>query len=216
MEIQYLGHSSFRLKGKEVTVITDPYKDQHLGFKFPKTEADIVTVSHSHQDHNAPELVEGNPFVISGAGEYEIKGVSVFGVQSFHDDQEGEERGKNIIYVFDIEGVKICHLGDLGEELSEAQLEEMGQVDILMVPVGGTVALNAKQANEAVVKIDPWIVIPMHYKAPGMGQEFNWLAPVEDFLKEMGLSELQAQPKLSVTKDKLPSERQIVLLERKS
>lgn len=202
-----MGHSSFKLKGKAATVVTDPF--------LTKCEADIVTISHPHADHNQISKVSGSPFVIDGGGEYEVKGVSVIGVASWHDDKGGAQRGPNTIYVIEIDGMRVCHLGDLGHKLSDAQLEEIGSVDVVLVPVGGEYTLDAKQAGEVVKQLDPWIIIPMHYQQPGLdAATFGKLAGVDVFLKEIG-KEVTPMPKLVVTRDKLPEETQVVVLERK-
>lgn len=215
MEIIYLGHSSFRIKGKEITLVTDPFADPDLGYSFPKIEAQIVTVSHDHADHNASEKINGDPFVISGPGEYEVKGVSVLGFNSFHDAKQGQERGANTIYIIEMDGLRICHLGDLGEQLNEEKLEEINGVDILMVPVGGIYTLGPKEASDLVAKIDPSLVIPMHFKTKETKGDLMKLLGLPDFLKEMAVENLTPLPKLLVSKDKLPAERQVVILERK-
>lgn len=213
MDINFLGQASFRLKGKNTTVITDPY-DSSLGIKFPKTEADIVTVSHDHFDHNAANLVGGDPFVIDGPGEYEIKGVKVTGVASFHDEKKGEQRGKNVLFSFLVDGIRICHLGDLGqEELTDKQLEDLGQVDILLVPTGGVFTIDATKAAKIAASLEPKIVIPMHFQDKDTKVE---LEPVDKFLKEMGVENRELLPKLSVTREKLPEELTVVLLEKKA
>ncbi len=214
MEVTYLGHSSFKLKGKTATVVTDPYNEK-CG-KFPKdTLADIVTVSHQHADHNQVKLVSGNPFVIEGAGEYEVKGVSVVGIQSWHDDKGGADRGPNVIYVIEIDGLRLCHLGDLGHKLTEEQLEEIGSIDIAVIPVGGDYTIDAKMAVEVAKQLDPWIIIPMHYQQAGLDAAmFAKLTGVETFLKEMG-KDVAPVPKLIMSHDKLPEESQVVVLERK-
>ncbi len=212
MEVIYLGHSSFKIKGKTATVVTDPY-DAKCG-KFPKdTTADIVSISHHHSDHDQVKLVGGNPFVVDGAGEYEVKGVSVVGVQSWHDDKEGADRGPNIIYVIEIDGLRICHLGDLGHKLTDGQLDEIGSIDIALVPVGGIYTIDAKSAVEVTKQLDPWVIIPMHYQTPQL-KLANQLAGVEMFLKELG-KEVVPVPKLTLTHDKLPEETQIIVLESK-
>ncbi len=215
MEIKYLGHSSFRIKGKNAVVVTDPYAD-YVGFKFPQTEADIVTISHDHQDHNQKDLVKGNPFVIKGPGEYEVKGVSVFGIQTFHDESQGAKRGENTVYRLELDGISLCHLGDLGHLLSSQQLGELNGVDILFIPVGGVYTIGPKRAVEVIGQIEPKIVIPMHYLVPEQkgNKTFADLAKVEEFLKEIG-EEVKPQPKLTVSRERLPTEREVVVLERK-
>ncbi len=215
MEASYLGHSSFKFKTKLGVVVTDPY-DEKCG-KFPKdTEADIVTLSHQHPDHNQQQLVKGTPFVVDGPGEYEIKGISIIGVPTWHDDKQGAERGANTVFVFEIEGMRVAHLGDLGHKLSQDQLSEMGSIDIVLVPVGGLYTIDAKQAAEVVRQIDPWIVIPMHYQQPGLDEKvFSGLTDVKTFLKEMGKDDIDPVAKLNISADKLPTELQIVVMERK-
>lgn len=211
MEIQYLGHSSFRIKGKNVTVVTDPYDSTKVGLKFPKVDATIVTSSHDHDDHNLIAQVEGSHYDILGPGEYEIGGTSIFGISSFHDDKQGEERGRNTIYVFNIDGIVVCHLGDLGHKLSEEQIGEIGNVDVLLVPVGGVYTIDASLAANTVSQLEPKIVIPMHYKADGLKYD---LEPVENFIKEMGIEPIK-DSKFSITSDKLPEEIQLVVLEKR-
>lgn len=208
MDITPLGHASFRLKGKATTVVTDPFDSSFIGLKFPKhVTGDIVTVSHQHEDHNAVSQIEGNPFIVSGPGEYEIKGVGIVGISSHHDSEKKEH---NTIYRLEIDDLSIVHLGDLGRMLTVSEVDELDGVDILMIPVGGTYTIGASDAAKLVSEIDPSIVIPMHYLRPGL--KFD-LAPVSAFLKEMGQETISAQPKLLVSKAKLPEQRQIVILE---
>lgn len=214
MEITYLGHSSFKLKGKNIALVTDPY-GPHIGFKFPKSKADIVTVSHDHEDHNQAKLVDGNPFVISGPGEYEVKGTSVFGVSTFHDQKGGSERGQNTAYMIEMDGLRICHLGDLGHKLTDRQLDQLDGVDILLIPVGGFYTIGPAEAAEVVSRLEPLIVIPMHFNTPKLNQDvFGKLSGVEAFLKEMG-EEVTPEPKLQISRDKLPEELKIVVLKRR-
>ncbi|MBI4029181.1 MAG: MBL fold metallo-hydrolase [Candidatus Blackburnbacteria bacterium] len=211
MDIAWLGHSSFRIKGKSASIVTDPF-DPSVGLKFPKVEADIVTVSHAHQDHNRADLVGGSPKVVSGPGEYEIKEVSIFGIPTYHDLKNGQERGSNTVYTISMDGMHLCHLGDLGHKLTQDQLGEIGNIDILFVPVGGVYTIDAQLAVEVVTAIEPKVIIPMHYKLPGLKYE---LAGVEDFIKETGMEPARVD-KYSVTPDKLPEERQLVVLEIKN
>jgi L-ascorbate metabolism protein UlaG (beta-lactamase superfamily) len=213
MDIVYLGHASFRLKGKTKTVVIDPYGEK-MG-KYPRdVEADVLLVSHDHVDHNATDKVHGTPFLIDGPGEFEVGGVSVVGVPSFHDDENGVKRGTNTIFVIEMDGLRVVHLGDVGHKLTDDILEEIGSVDVALVPVGGVYTLDAKMAKEVTGQLDPWMVIPMHYKMPGCG--LDDIAPVDEFLKEMGKPDVQPVPKLTVTADRLPEELQVVVLEKKS
>lgn len=192
-------------------VITDPFDEKEMGIKFPKhTEADILTVSHDHADHNAINQVEGSPFVVKGAGEYEIKGVSIIGVNSFHDEVFGEERGRNTMYRMEMDGIRMLHLGDLGHVLSSAQVEAVDGIDVLFVPVGGTYTIDAEKAAQVISDLEPRIVIPMHYGTDTYNKN---LSPVSVFLKQMGKESVLPVPKLTVSRDKLPAEMQVVVLE---
>lgn len=213
MDITYFGHSSFRLKGKDASVVTDPFDPKMVGLKYSGVEGDIVTISHNHDDHNKAELVKGAVKIIDGPGEYEIKGISILGFPSFHDKVKGEERGKNVIYVYEIDGLRLCHLGDLGHKLSDELLEEIGDIDILMIPVGGEYTINSSEAAEVVRDIEPSIVLPMHYKMEGT--LIAKLAGVESFLKEVGMT-VEKLPKLVVKKEDITEEMQkVVELEKK-
>lgn len=204
MEINYLGHAAFRIKGKTATVVTDPYAPEHVGLKFPKhIAADIVTVSHDHPDHNAIHQIEGAAYVVNGPGEYEIKGVGIIGLSTFHDEEKGAKRGKNTIYRIEMDGLSIVHLGDLGHTLSVAEVDSLGGVDILMIPVGGLYTIDPAAAVAVINEIEPSIVIPMRYSRDELAA----------FLKEIGTENVVPQPKLTITKDKLPEQMQVVILE---
>ncbi|MCL5090898.1 MAG: MBL fold metallo-hydrolase [Patescibacteria group bacterium] len=216
MDITYLGLSAFRLKGKAVTLVTDPFSSAMVGFKFPKTEAEIVTLSHQHEDHSFVSGIEGSPFVVSSPGEYEVKDVSLFGYPSTHNTASNNELGENIIYLIEMDGFRLCHLGDLGTIPSTKVMEEIIGVDVLMVPVGGVVTLDPEKAGEIISQIEPLIVLPMHYKTPGINEEvYGKMASIEDFLKEMGAETAEHLDKLSLNKDKLPQETKVIVLERK-
>ncbi|OIP81367.1 MAG: hypothetical protein AUK20_00480 [Parcubacteria group bacterium CG2_30_45_37] len=213
MYITWLGQSCFKLQDKigsdGVTLVTDPYSDD-IGLKMPRFEADIVTVSHSHHDHNNIGALRGNPFIIDTAGEYETKGVFVEGVEAWHDAAEGKERGKNIIYRIEMEDISITHLGDLGHILDTKQLEKLEGTNILLIPVGGKYTINAAKAVEVISQIEPRIVIPMHYKVPGLKIDLDG---VEKFIKELGLKPRQEE-KLKILKKDLPQEdMELVVLE---
>lgn len=215
MDIYYLGHSSLKIRGKNAVIVTDPFDETMVGMKFPKhTTCDIVTVSHSHDDHNCIKVIEGAPYVIQGPGEYEVKGAAVTGIATYHDNQKGAQRGKNTMYRIEIDGVTILHAGDLGHPLADDDLEHIGNIDIFFVPVGGVYTIDAKQAAAMVHEVDPAIVIPIHYGRPELNQKtFGKLLGIDVFLKEMGKQEMLAQSKLSITKDKLPEEMHVVVLE---
>jgi L-ascorbate metabolism protein UlaG (beta-lactamase superfamily) len=217
MEITYLGHSSFKIKTKTATVITDPFDSEMVGVKFNPTEAEIVTVSHTHSDHNAVDKVSAVKKVLEGPGEYEIGGVSIVGYPSFHDSKNGAERGKNTIYVIEAEGLRLVHLGDLGHALSDDLVSEIGAVDILMIPVGGVFTIGPKEASEVASKIDPYFILPMHYKNPeSKSKEFEELMPVENFLKETG-TPTENLPKLVIKREDIIDDQstKVIVLERK-
>ena len=215
MDITYFGHSSFRIHGKSATVITDPFDSDGVGLKFPKhAEADIVTVSHEHKDHNAVDQVEGVPIIVRGPGEYEIKGVGIVGVGTYHDEQKGKERGKNTVYRIEIDGLSIVHTGDLGHMLLSDDIDRLDGVNILMVNVGGVHSLDATKAIQLINEIEPSVIIPMHYGRKELNQEmFGQLSPVDVFLKEFGKTDVVPVSKFVTTKDKLPDETQVVVFE---
>lgn len=215
MDITYLGHSSFKIKGRTGSLVTDPFDPQIVGLKYSGVEADIVTISHDHADHNQAGLVKNVKKVVDGPGEYEILGISIIGFSSFHDDKNGSLRGKNTIYVFEMDGLRLVHLGDLGHELSEGLVEDMGEIDILMIPVGAEYTIGPDIATSVVQAVGPKFVIPMHYQISGLAPEtFSKLLPVEAFLKEVGIS-VETLPKLSVKKEDLGEEQKVIVLEKK-
>jgi len=208
MDISWLGHSCFVVKGKERTIITDPYHPD-LGYHLGNPEADIAIVSHFHPGHSYIEGVANEPKQIRSPGEYEIGGTFITGIGSFHDNRKGELRGRNTIYVIEMDGITLCHLGDLGHPLSLQLVEELGDIDILFLPVGEVSTIPVDTAAEIVRQLDPPIAIPMHYKTEAFKGD---LSLVDKFLDEMRIRELEAKPKLSVTSSTLPGSTQIVVL----
>ncbi len=209
MEIDWFGHACFRLRGRDGVVITDPYSKE-IGLSFARPRGDIVTVSHEHPGHAYAQGVKGDPKVITGPGEYEIKNIFVSGIRTAHDKKNGKERGANTVYVFEMDGLTICHLGDLGHVPVQAQTEAFGNVNILLIPVGGVSTIHAGDAAEIVGQLEPQIVIPMHYAHPDLNFKLD---PATKFFKEMGIKPSDPVPSLKVTKDSLPSTTQVVLLE---
>jgi len=210
IDITWLGHSCFRIKGKGVTLLTDPY-DESIGYSLGNPEANIVTSSHPHPGHGFTSGVGGEPKIVRGPGEYEISGVFITGIATFHDAEKGQERGRNTVYLIEMEDIKLCHLGDMGHPLSTEQVEEIGSVELLMVPVGGFSTIDAVTAAETVRLLQPGIVIPMHFQTEAVRFQ---LAPVERFLREMGIKAgLAAQPRLSITRAALSEETQVVVLD---
>jgi len=202
MNIQWYGHSCFRIESKEGDILIDPFS-KDVGLRTPRIRDDIVLVTHDHFDHNNIGDIKPEIFVISSPGEYERKGIHIKGIQSFHDKSQGAERGLNTIYVVIAEDIRLCHMGDFGqEELTDEQIEAIGDIDILMVPVGGTYTVNFSEAMRIVKKIEPKIIIPMHYKVPGLKLSLD--GP-EKFIKEMGLVPEKVE-KFKIAKKLLPVE----------
>ncbi len=208
MDINWLGHSCFRIRGNQTTVITDPYSPG-LGYSLGKPNARIVTVSHQHPGHSYVQGISGEPRLVTGPGEYEIGSVLIIGIATFHDGEKGSNRGKNTVYLMEVGEISVCHLGDLGHMLTAEQMEELGNVDILLIPVGGVSTINAPIAAEIVRQLEPKVVIPMHYQTEVLNRE---LEPVERFLKEIGVEQVTPQPKLSLTRSSLPASTQVFLL----
>lgn len=219
MDIYWGGQALFKLKGKNATVVIDPFDPNFTGLKLPKDlTADVVLSTHQHEDHNNSQAVNSptgdRVMTFSEPGEYEVAGVVITAIDSFHDNSEGGERGKNTIFHLMFDRLNIVHLGDLGQsELSEQQLTQIGEVDILLVPVGSVYTINSKAAANIVSQLEPKIIIPMHYKIEGLKFE---LEGAEGFLKEMGAEGVTPIPKLSITKEKLPEEPQVILLAKSS
>ncbi len=209
MQIDWYGHSCFRLRSRKGTAITDPY-GEGLGYELPGRRADIVTISHDHQDHNNVRAVKGKPKIIAGPGEYEVKGIFVIGISTFHDGRHGKIRGRNTVYLFDFEGVTICHLGDLGHVPTQTQVEDLSDVDVLLIPVGGVTTIDAAKASEVISLLEPKIVIPMHYRTDVL--EDSKLNSVGDFLKEMGAKEAIRHDTLNITKSGLPTDTQVIVM----
>ena len=211
MDISWLGHSCFRIKGSQGIVITDPYSPE-TGYSLDKPTANIVTVSHQHPGHSYVQGIGGQPKLINKPGEYEIGGITILGIITYHDGEGGSKKGRNTAYLIEADDVAICHLGDLGHVLTGRQLEEIGNVDVLLLPVGGVSTINASTAAEVVRQLEPKIVVPMHYKTPALVRE---LEPVDKFLKEMGVKDVTTQPNLSVSKSTLPENMRVFLLDYK-
>ena len=211
MNITWYGQSCFKIQSKDVVLITDPF-DKRIGLRPPYGAASIVTISHDHYDHNNFGVIKGDPFIVDGAGEYGIKKVVIKGISSYHDNKEGKERGLNIIYTIEMEGIKICHLGDLGQNvLTNRQLEKIGQVDILFVPIGGVFTIDWKAADTIIGQIEPRIIIPMHYKIAGVTGSLLKLDSADKFCKEH-VSTKDKINKFSIKKKDLPQDEAKVVL----
>lgn len=209
MTISWYGQSCFKIDSRDVTIAVDPY-EKTIGLTPPRFRADLVLITHAHPDHSNREAIPGSPFIVEGPGEYEIKGVSIVGVQTFHDASSGKERGTNTAYVIEAEGIRLCHLGDFGEEKPrEETLEALGDIDILLVPVGGVYTVDAKLAARVVGAIEPRIVVPMHYKIPRLAIS---LETADAFLKELGAGGEESVEKLVIKKKDLPDEEMKVVV----
>jgi L-ascorbate metabolism protein UlaG (beta-lactamase superfamily) len=208
MEILWLGHSCFRLKGRDITILTDPH-DRSSGYSLGRISADVVTVSHDAPDHSNLAAVDGDPRVIDGPGEYEVAGALITGIATQRGAKNGD-RARNTAYLIEMDDVTVCHLGDLGSILTPEQVELMNMASILLIPVGGKNTINAAQAAEVVSQIEPRIVVPMHFKTESSVADLD---PSAKFLREMGITDSSPQPKLSVSRGSLPEETTVVLLD---
>ena len=212
MDIDWFGHSCFRLRESGVIVITDPY-DKSIGYTMPRTRADIITVSHDAPGHSAASAVKSDARVLSKPGEYEVKGVFITGIQTWRGGEaQGGAKQENTVFVFEFGELTACHLGNLSRVLTQAQVEAMPDIDVLMVPVGGGDALDADKAAEVISQLEPRIVVPMHYLTP---YATTALDPLSKFLKEMGVTEQAPQDSLRVSRSDLPEETQVVVLDCK-
>lgn len=213
MDVTWLGHGCFRLRGRGAAVVTDPYPPA-IGLKLSRMDADVVTVSHAHDNHSFTSVVRDGAYEILGPGEYEVAGVSVVGIPTYHDAEKGAKHGRNTVYLIEIDDVRVCHLGDLGHKLDDTEAEAVATPDVLLVAVGGHDTMNAAQAAEVVRQLEPRYVVPMHYAIPGLKVQ---LEPIDRFLKEMGVTASEPQPKLAVQKSSVSEyETKVVVLEPKA
>jgi len=215
-KIYFAGQSCFQIsvsnsRDNSADIVIDPFSED-IGLKLPNLSADILLVTHDHYDHNNIKGIKGEPFIAQGPGEYEIRGVFIQGIPSFHDDKGGKEKGQNTIYTIEAEDLRFCHLGDLGQKvLTDEQLDKIGAVDVLMIPVGGDATISSAEAQKIIGQIEPLIVIPMHYALPKLKMELD---DVAKFLKTMGKPSVVAQDKLIVKNSTLPKEgMEIVVLQ---
>lgn len=181
MKIVWHGHSCFEIRD-DVTVVLDPHDGKSIGIRPPTARADVVLMSHDHFDHNCARIIRGDHVDVMASGERTLKGVDIVGIDTFHDDSKGEKRGRNIVYRFVLDGIRFCHCGDLGHLLSEEEVEAIGKVDILFIPVGGVFTIDAAQAHKIVKMLDPRIVVPMHYRMGGLSIAVNTL---DEFLADV-------------------------------
>ncbi|PIR72104.1 MAG: MBL fold metallo-hydrolase [Candidatus Nealsonbacteria bacterium CG10_big_fil_rev_8_21_14_0_10_36_24] len=217
MNINWYGQSCFQIsssqgKNNHVSTLIDPFEES-IGLRLPrKLEADVVLITHNHLDHNNVKAVSGRPFIASGPGEYDIKGICIQGIPAFHDNVQGKERGRTTIYTIEAEEIKLCHLGDLGQkELTHEQLDKIGEVDILMLPIGGFFTIDAQEAIKIMAQIEPKIIIPMHYRIPNLKIKLDGL---DKFLKIVGVKKIEPLSKLFIKEKDLPKEEvKIIVLQ---
>lgn len=212
MKIKWLGHASFLITSDNgVRVITDPYsRGGGIGYGPIQETADVVTVSHKHQDHDNVAAVKGKPVVVDAPAAKNLKGIDFRGVSCYHDGAKGAQRGQNIIFCFSVDGVRVCHLGDLGHELDAGKLKEVGEVDVLLIPVGGCYTIDAGQANRVSDAIKPRVVIPMHHKTAKCDYP---ITGVDDFLKGRKNVRRMTASETEIKKDKLPLETETIVLQ---
>jgi L-ascorbate metabolism protein UlaG (beta-lactamase superfamily) len=209
VEITWLGHSCFRLRGRDVTVVTDPF-GKGLGYPPLKLTGDVVTVSHAEPNHDAVGVVGGTPRVVSGPGEYEIGGALIQGVATYRTKQKGGPETRNTAFLIRVDEVVICHLGDLGHALTADQVSVLKDPDVLLIPVGGTCTINGAEAAEVVAQLEPKLVVPMHFKTDAVGFSLDAL---DRFCKEMAVDEVTPQAKLTVTPSSVPDETTVAVLD---
>jgi len=206
--IRWHGHACFEIGDGNLTIVTDPHNGKDIGIKAPVVTGDIVLMSHDHFDHNCDRIVQGSDkAVVKGAGSKTVKGISFKGVHSYHDEDKGEKRGENIMFKFEIDGVKLCHLGDLGEQLDKVQEEGLGEIDILFIPVGGTFTLDADGAWKVIKVLKPKVIIPMHFRVGGLSLS---IAPVDGFLEKAKPDLIhRVGNEIELSLDDMPDEQQI-------
>ncbi len=216
MKVKWYGHASFLITSDDngTSVITDPYEpgayDGGIAYRPIEDSADIVTVSHDHADHNYVKGIKGNPEIVKGPGTHVAKGISFLGHATFHDPSGGKERGENTMFVFTLDGIRICHAGDLGHPLTAADASALGPIDVLLLPIGGVFTIDPKEATEVMNLLKPKILIPMHFKTPRCGFP---IASVEEFLEGKSSIERQRGAETTFTKDRLPAATHILVLE---
>lgn len=213
MEITWYGHSCFRINERGMAaVVTDPYDPEVIGIDPGKLRAEVVTISCDHPAHNHLKAIRGKAFEITGPGEYEIGGVFITGVRiNGRKSKQGDEDSRNTVYVIDYNGIKVAHLGELNNVPSQTEVEGLGEVNVVLVPIGGKTSLNAAKAAEVISLLEPSIVIPMHY---GMPESLIKLDPLSKFLKEMGLTEVETNEVVKIASvNALPEETQVVVLD---
>ena len=214
MIIEYLGHSCFKLtESTGTTVVCDPYSGDMVGYSMPKVEADVVTVSHHHSDHDVTSNVGGTPVIIDMEENYDSDGVEINSIKSFHDASRGKKRGENLIFKFRMDGIDVCHLGDLGEKCSSDLIETLLPVNVLLIPVGGNYTIDAEMAKEYVDRIMPDIVIPMHYRTKDCKIDVDKVDEFLELFDEDVIEEAEGNS-IELSRTDLSGETKIVVLRR--
>ncbi|GFP75571.1 MBL fold metallo-hydrolase [Clostridium fungisolvens] len=214
MKIKWFGHSCFMITSKQGTkILMDPYINM-LGYKLPEIEAEIVATSHEHKDHNNIDAVKGNFVHINGLGIFSEHGIDIRGVDTFHDKFSGDKKGRNTIYNFKVDDINVCHCGDLGHILDTKQVEEIGKVDVLLVPVGGGYTIDATDAVEVVKQLKPTVIIPMHYRTKALGPMGLAFAKVDKFIEASGIK-AQTYKDLELNKENIENYKGIAVLNYK-
>lgn len=209
MRLKWLGHACFLITSSEgIRILTDPF-DSTVGYKVPDVETDIVTTSHDHFDHNYVEAVKGDYIHLNASGQHNVKDIEITGIDTFHDEDKGSKRGNNVVFTYLVDGMKVCHLGDLGHMLTDEQIEQVGEVDILLLPVGGTYTIDHMQAAKLAGMIRPRLVIPMHYKTPVMNFDIDG---VDKFLAHFNSVQWLKQNELELKPESLQSLKKVVVL----
>ncbi len=207
MRIEWRGHACFFIDCAGKTIVMDPFDDSY-GYAPLNGKADLVTVSHDHNDHNAAHLISGSPIMIKNSGETHFGDITIKGISTYHDKKEGKLRGSNLVYKISAEGINLVHLGDLGHVLSQEQIHAIGQVDVLLIPVGGTYTIDAQEAWAVYQQIQPSVAIPMHYKTPACTLP---IAPVEAFISKF--DRVVKRPFLEIKKEDIGGDRRIIILD---
>ena len=213
MQLKYLGHSSFLIKTKDAKVVTDPFDPKAVGMKFPKQEADVVTFSHHHPDHDYGAGVSTEALVVDWAGEYEKKGVRITGYPTFHDKEKGAQRGENTIFKIEADDISILHCGDLGHTLTDELVDEIGDVDVLLIPVGGHYTIDIADAINVIHKIEPAIIIPMHYNHKGLDQKvYKDVTGLDEFVAKYGSTPSETLDVLTMKKEDVPEDTKLIVM----
>ncbi|WKV07796.1 MBL fold metallo-hydrolase [Thermoanaerobacterium sp. CMT5567-10] len=211
MKIRYFGHSCFKITlDSGIRIVTDPF-DQTVGYPLPETDADIVTSSHSHFDHNYFKAIKGNFKIVNTPGEHDVNGVHIKGISTFHDDEHGAKRGKNIVFVINADNIRVCHAGDLGHILTDDMLKEIGDIDVLMIPVGGYYTIDDRQAVKVIEQLKPKLTIAMHYRTSNVNLPIE---TVDNFLKMTGGQKIQLN-EIEIKKDELEVKSEVITLNYK-